>query len=47
MKPDVQDIFWADFSTFDHCVEKGEEEVLRNLDKIKRLLVRKRLTHWF
>jgi NTE family protein len=47
LKPDVQDIFWADFSTFDHCVKKGEEEVLRNLDKIKRLLVRKRLTHWF
>ena len=47
LKPDVKNIFWADFSTFGHCVQKGEEEATRNLYKIKRLLARKRLTHWF
>jgi len=47
LKPDVKNIFWADFSTFGHCVQKGEEEANKNLYKIKRLLARKRLTHWF
>ena len=47
LKPDVQDVFWADFSKFDHCVQKGEEEAERNLNKIKKLLSKKRLTHWF
>jgi NTE family protein len=47
LKPDVQDVFWADFSKFDHCVQKGEEEANRYLNKIKGLLSRKRLTHWF
>jgi NTE family protein len=47
LRPDVQDVFWADFSKFDHCVRKGEEEAKRNLNNIKRLLSKKRLTHWF
>ena len=47
LKPDVQEVFWADFSQFDHCVQKGEEEVTKNLNRIKRLLLKKRLTHWF
>ena len=47
LKPDVQDVFWANFSKFDHCVQKGEEEANKNLDKIKRLLSKKRVTHWF
>jgi NTE family protein len=47
LRPDVQDVFWADFSKFDHCIQKGEEEVNRNLHKIKKLLLKKRLTHWF
>jgi len=47
LKPDVQDVFWADFSKFDHCVQKGEKEANKKLDKIKRLLSKKRLTHWF
>jgi NTE family protein len=47
LKPDVQDVFWADFSKFDHCVQKGEEETNKNLNKIKGLLSKKRLTHWF
>jgi NTE family protein len=47
LKPDVKNIFWADFSTFGHCVQKGEEEANKNLYKIKRLLARKRVTHWF
>ncbi len=47
LKPDVQDVFWADFSKFDHCLQKGEEEVNKNLNKIKWLLLKKRFTHWF
>lgn len=47
LKPDVQDVFWADFSKFDHCIQKGEEEANRSLNKIKKLLLKKRLTHWF
>ncbi len=47
LKPDVQDVFWADFSKFDYCVQKGEEEATKNLRKIKRLLSKKRITHWF
>jgi NTE family protein len=47
LKPDVQDVFWADFSKFDHCIQKGEEEANRSLNEIKKLLLKKRLTHWF
>ena len=47
LKPDVQDLFWADFSKFDHCVRKGEEVANNTLNTIKRLISRKRLTHWF
>jgi NTE family protein len=47
LKPDVQDVFWANFSKFDHCVHKGEEEAIKNLSKIKRLISKKRATHWF
>lgn len=47
VKPDVQDVFWADFSKFDHCVRRGEEEASKNLGKIKRLIAKKRATHWF
>jgi NTE family protein len=47
LRPDVQDMFWADFSKFDYCVQKGEEEASKKLHKIKRLLSKKRVTHWF
>jgi NTE family protein len=47
LKPEVQDVFWGDFSKFEYCVQKGEEEATRNLHRIKRLLSKKRITHWF
>jgi NTE family protein len=47
LKPKVQDVFWGDFSKFEYCVQKGEEEATRNLHRIKRLLSKKRITHWF
>jgi NTE family protein len=47
LKPEVQDVFWGDFSKFEYCVQKGEEEATRNLPRIKKLLSKKRITHWF
>ena len=47
LKPEVQDVFWGDFSKFEYCVQKGEEEATRNLHRIKRLFAKKRITHWF
>ena len=37
---------WADFSTFAHAVERGEEEVERRLGDLQRALRKARLRHW-
>ena len=42
IRPDVEDVHWADFSRLDYCIEKGYEATKRAIPEIKKV-IRERL----
>jgi len=41
IRPDVEDVHWADFSRIDYCIEKGYEAAQEAIPQIKKALLRK------
>jgi len=52
IKPDVEDVHWADFSRFDYCIEKGYEAAELAIPRIQELVrekssIRSRVKNFF
>lgn len=47
LEPDVHNIYWADFSRMEEAIERGREEVERNIDKIRSLVRTARIRKLF
>ena len=38
IRPDVEDVHWADFSRLDYCIEKGYEATKRAIPEIRKVI---------
>jgi NTE family protein len=47
IKPEIVNLSWSAFSQARFCIQKGELETLRNIDAIKRSIMRKKRFYFF